>query len=101
MLKVASLGIFLLSISVALNAQTFSYEPQFKRLMSEPKEIVSALVIYPWRDGNPASLNGLNETPHGSTIRIVSAERPISDYRHWLHWSGQDGATWVDIVDFP
>jgi carboxyl-terminal processing protease len=100
MFKVASMG-FLLSMCVTLNAQTFSYEAQFKRLMGEPKEIVSALVIYPWRDGKPEPLNGLNEVPHSNTIRIVSVERTISDYSRWLHWNSQDGTTWVDIVDFP
>lgn len=100
MFKAAAAG-FLFITPVSLHAQTFSYEPQFKRLMSEPKEIVSALVIYPWRDGNPASLNGLNEVPRGNTIRIVSVELPISDYSRWLHWSSSDGTTWVDVVDLP
>lgn len=100
MFKAAAVG-FLFIMPVALSAQTFSYEAQFKRLMSEPKEMVSAFVTYPWRDGNPASLNSLNETPHGSTIQIVSVERPVSDYSRWLHWSSQDGATWVDMVDLP
>ena len=43
---------------------------------------------------------GLNNTPHGETIRIVSAERPVSGYDRWSHWSNSDGAVWVDVVDF-
>ena len=56
MLKAASFDFFLLSIFLTLNAQTLTYEAQFKRLMSEPNEIVSAFVIYPWIYGPLQSL---------------------------------------------
>jgi len=39
-----------LSISAVVHAQTFPYEAQFHRLMGEPKETLSALLIYPWKD---------------------------------------------------
>jgi len=100
MFKVASMG-FLLSMCVTLNAQTSPWEAQFKRLMDQPREVVSAFVIYPWRDGKPESPNGLNEVPHSNTIRIVSVELPVPNYSRWFHWSSQDGTTWVDFVEFP
>src|SRR5215472_7647754 len=89
-----------LSISAVVHAQTFPYEAQFHRLMGEPKETLSALLIYPWKDNVQLSPPGLNNTPHGETIRIVSAERPVSGYDRWSHWSNSDGAVWVDVVDF-
>lgn len=97
----ASFCFFLLSTSLYLSAQALPYEAQFVRLTGELKEMVSALVAYPWKEGNPGPPNGLNEAPHGNTIRIVSVELPISDYSRWLHWSSQDGKAWVDIVDLP
>jgi carboxyl-terminal processing protease len=100
MLEAVSIAL-LLSMLLDPNAQAFPYETQFKRLMNEPNEIVSAFAIYPWREGNPGSLNGLNDAPHGKAIRIVSVERPVSDFSSWFHWSSADGTTWVDIVDLP
>jgi C-terminal processing protease CtpA/Prc len=87
-------------MSVAVHAQTFPYEAQFHRLMGEPKKTVSALLVYPWKDNVQLSPPGLNNTAHGETIRIVSAERPVSNYDRWSHWSNSDGTVWVDVVDF-
>lgn len=98
MFKAAAV-VFLLIMPVALNAQTLPYEAPFVRLIGEPQDLVSALVTYPWKESNAGPRNGLNEGPHGNTIRIVSVELPISDYRRWVHWSSQDGAAWADIVD--
>ena len=89
-----------LSMSAAVHAQTFPYEAQFQRLMGEPKETLSALLSYPWKDNVQVSPPGLNNTTHGETIRIVSAERPVSGYDRWSHWSNSDGTVWVDVVDF-
>lgn len=98
MFKAAAV-VFLLIMPVALKAQTLPYEAPFVRLIGEPQDLVSALVTYPWKESNAGPRNGLNEGPHGNTIRIVSVELPISDYRRWVHWSSQDGAAWADIVD--
>ena len=45
-----ALMIFFLNTVHTAQAQTFPYEVQFHRLMGEPKETVSAFVMYPWPD---------------------------------------------------
>jgi carboxyl-terminal processing protease len=99
-MKLASI-VLSLSVSLAVYAQDFPYEAQLQRLMDEPNETVSALVIYPWRDDVRISLPGLNETPHGNSIRIVSAERPVSGYSRWSHWNSPDDTIWMDVLNFP
>lgn len=89
-----------LSMSVTVHAQTLPYDAQFHRLLGEPKETVSALLIYPWKDNVQVSPPGLNNIPHGDSIRIVSAERPVSGYDRWSHWTNSYGTVWVDVVDF-
>jgi hypothetical protein len=66
-MKLASI-VLSLSVSVAVHAQAFPYEAQLERLMDEPNETVSALVIYPWRDDSPTGhlLNvGIKSVPIG------------------------------------
>lgn len=87
-------------MSVAVRAQTLPYDAQFNRLLGEPKETVSALLTYPWKDNVQVSPPGLNNTSHGDSIRIVPAERPVSGYDRWSHWTNSDGTVWVDVVDF-
>lgn len=89
-----------LSMPVAVHAQSLPYDAQFHRLLGEPKETVSALLIYPWKDNVQVSPPGLDNTPHGDSIRIVSAERPVSGYDRWSHWTNSYGTVWVDVVDF-
>ena len=89
-----------LGMSVAVHAQTLPYDAQFRRLLGEPTETVSALLTYPWKDNIQISPPGLNNTSHGELIRIVSAERPVSAYDRWSHWTNSDGTVWVDVVDF-
>lgn len=89
-----------LSIPATVHAQTFRYEAQFNRLMGEPKETVSALIKYPWRDNPRVSLTALNDFTHGDSIRIVSVNRPTSRYNHWSHWDSPDHTIWVDLLDF-
>jgi carboxyl-terminal processing protease len=93
--------IFFLNMAATARAQTFPYEPQFRHLMGEPNETVSALVIYPWKSNPQVSIPELSNTPHGSSIRIVSVERPVSKYSHWSHWDSPDRTTWIDMLDFP
>lgn len=97
LLKLAPIALCL-SLPLTVRAQAFPYG-SLERLMGEPKEIVSALVIYPWKNEAQISLPGLNETAHGSSIRIVSVERPLSSYRRWSHWSSPDGTIWIDLLD--
>lgn len=89
-----------LGMSVAVHAQTLPYDAQFRRLLGEPTETVSALLTYPWKDNIQISPPGLNNISHGELIRIVSAERPVSAYDRWSHWTNSDGTVWVDVVDF-
>lgn len=89
-----------LGMSVGVHAQTLPYDAQFQRLLGEPTETVSALLTYPWKDNIQISPPGLNNTSHGELIRIVSAERPVSAYDRWSHWTNSDGTVWVDVVDF-
>ena len=58
------------------HAQTFPYEAQFRRLMGEPNETVSAFVMYPWQDNVQVSLAELGNVPDGNVIRIASVKRP-------------------------
>jgi carboxyl-terminal processing protease len=73
---------------------------QFHRLMGEPRDIVGALVNYPWNAGITESLDGLRQVPTGTSIRIVSVELPLREYARWAHWTSPDGALWIDLVDF-
>jgi carboxyl-terminal processing protease len=93
--------VLLFSLSASVHAQAFPYEAQFKRLMGEPNETVSALAIYPWMDSLQISLPELSNSSHSNSIRIVSVERPVSGYTHWSHWSNSDGTAWADMLDFP
>jgi hypothetical protein len=93
--------IFFLNMASTAHAQTSPYKAQFRHLMGEPNEIVSALVNYPWKDNPQVSVPELSNTPHGSSIRIVSVERPVSNYSRWSHWDSSDRTTWIDILDFP
>ena len=68
--------IFFLSMAHTAHAQAFPYEAQFRRLMGEPNETVSALVMYPWQDNVQVSLTELSNVPHGNAIRIADVERP-------------------------
>ena len=80
-----------LSMSVAVHAQTLPSDAHFQRLLGAPKETVSALLTCPWKDNVQLSPPGLNNTSHGGSIRIVSAERPVSGYDRWSHWTNSDG----------
>ena len=62
-------------------------EAQFRRLMGEPNETVSAFVMYPWQDNVQVSLAALGNVPDGNVIRIASVERPASGYNRWSHSS--------------
>ena len=97
----SALMIFFLSMAHTAHAQTFPYEAQFRRLMGEPNETVSAFVMYPWQDNVQVSLAELNNVPHGDVIRIASVERPASGYNRWSHWESADHSVWVDLLDFP
>jgi C-terminal processing protease CtpA/Prc len=97
----SALMIFFLSMAHTAYAQTFPYEAQFRRLMGEPKEMVSAFIMYPWQDNVQVSLAELSNVPHGNVIRIASVERPASGYNRWSHWESADHTVWVDLLDFP
>jgi carboxyl-terminal processing protease len=89
----------LLGVPVVVHAQGFG--AQFDHLMGDPKETVSALVLYPWKSEVQITLPGLSDAPHGDSIRMVSIERPVAGYTRWSHWNNADGTAWVDVVDFP
>src|SRR5437016_2425871 len=90
----------LLTFPILIAADSNPLIDQFNRLMGEPREIVGALVNYPWKAGRPESLDGLQRVPPGASIRIVSLELPLSEYARWAHWTSPDGALWIDLVDF-
>ena len=71
----SALMIFFLSMAHTTHAQTFPYEAQFRCLMGEPNETVSAFVMYPWQDNVQVSLAELSNVPHANVIRIAS-DRP-------------------------
>src|SRR5215467_3694558 len=96
----SALIIFFLNMASTARAQDFPYEAQFQHLMGEPKETASALVTYPWKGNPQLSIPELSNAPHGSSIRIVSVERPLSNFSRWSHWESADHTVWVDLLDF-
>ena len=77
----------LLTFPILIAADSNPLIDQFNRLMGEPREIVGALVNYPWKAGRPESLDGFQRVPPGASIRIVSLELPLSEYARWAHWT--------------
>jgi hypothetical protein len=89
--------IFFSNMAATAHAQTSPFKAQSRHLMGEAKERVSALVNYPWKDNPQVSIPELSNGPHGSSIRIVSFERPVSNYSRWSHWDSPDRTTWIDV----
>jgi hypothetical protein len=73
---------------------------QFERLMGEPKNIVHALLDFPWKADLPDELPGLHTAAQDRAIRIASVEQPLGPYSRWTHWENEDGTVWVDLATF-
>src|SRR6476660_4903114 len=67
---------------------------QFERLMGEPKNIVHALLDFPWKADLPDELPGLHTAARDRAIRIASVEQPLGPYSRWTHWENEDGTVY-------
>jgi hypothetical protein len=92
--------IAMLGVAACAHGQSNPVLAQFERLMGQPKDVVNALVNFPWRLDQPDDLPGLRQAASGQTMRIASVEQPLQSVRRWKHWESEDSTIWVDLVNF-
>lgn len=92
--------IVLFGIAACAYGQSNPVLAQFERLMGAPKNIVHALLDFPWKADLPDELPGLHTAARDRDIRIASVVQPLGPYSRWTHWENEDGTVWVDLATF-
>lgn len=94
-------AIALLSLAAAAaHTQDNPLKSQFDRLMGQPKDVVNAIVNFPWKADPPQTIPGFHQAAPPDKLRIGSAETTPHDQSGWRHWESEDGSAWVDILTF-